>query len=798
MLRAVFIIFLLFSLTSNAQSDSVFYVQDIHVEGNQRTKEDAIIILSGLKMWKWIRVPGPETNNAIRNLWESGDFKNIEIDKKRVKDGIELIIRVEEYYLLGDYSITGLSTGEKKEVLDFEAVKERTVYSPQTIYVIENQIKSVLENRGYLHTKISIDSVKTIDDRVNFTINVEKGERYRVFEIDYENNKELSTGKLNRSLKNMHPHRFLVIPGSLYESNAESELKNLTNYCRRNGYPFADAVLNSVVLVGNKVLLTYGLQNMEKYRIGTFFWKGNELFSDSVLNKVVKDLPGTEYNEDAIFRKLYYSEDYSDVSSLYYEKGYAGVRIAYQLEPRNDSVIDIHVSISEGKKMEFGQIKIAGNVRTKDEIIIRELVTLPGNDFSRSSILISQQKLMQLDYFKANKMDVKMKTDTVNGTVDLTYIVQERISDKLLLSGGYGNQRLVGTVALNFKNFSAKDVFKKGTKWNPLPAGGGQHLSIKGQTDGHGYYGAAFSFYEPWLKNKPRGLSVSSSLANYKDSTGNLNYINSNVAFTHKPFSHFSRVSYGVSYKRYNPHNYDIFGQTTGHFNSLSFQLRFIKNTTNSVYFPTEGIYMKWEGSTSLPPFSRYTSQEALNLSTQDKFKWFEFYKLKFSYKGYAALNSKKTLIIASSFGIGYLGAFNKNIGTIPFQRFLMGGTGLTNYSIMANDYIGLRGYKSGTISSTAGDAFAMKYTLELRKKLLEFDQYMLTAHAFVEGGNSLSKIALFDPYQLNNAVGFGAKIYAPIIGVIGVDVGWGFNKTGFSWSIPTVQVTLGLNVGDF
>lgn len=800
MLKYLFIFFLLLSLSVNAQTDSVFFVQDIRVEGNQRTDEDAIIVLSKLKMGKWIRIPGPETNHAIRILWETGDFKNIEIDKKRVADGIDLIIRVEEYYLLGDYSIVGLSKSEVKDVLEDKSVKERTVYSPQTIYIIENKIKSVLEERGYVNTEISIDSVKTINDHVNFTINVKKGIRYRVYEIDYENNQNLTPRQLNRSLVNMHPHRLLILPGSLYESNPESELKNLADYCRKNGYPFADAELDDVkfVVTGNRVFLTYGLKNMDKYRFGTFSWEGNELFSDSVLNTIVKNLPGMEYNEDMIIKKLYYSEDYSDVSSMYYENGYAAVQLAHQLEPRNDSVIDIKVSISEGKKMEFGQINVAGNVRTKDAIILREVITLPGTDFSRSSIFISQQKLMQLDYFKNNKMDVKMKTDTMDGTVDLTYIVQERISDKLLLSGGYASGRLVGTVALNFKNFSAKDVFKKGTKWNPLPAGGGQHLSLKGQTDGHGYYGAAFSFYEPWLMNKPRGLSLSSSYANYKDSVGSLNFMNSDIAFVHRPFSHFSRLSYGLSYKRYNPHNYDIFGQTTGHFNSLSFQLRFIRNTTNSNYFPTEGVYTKWEATSSLPPFSRYTTQEALSLSTQEKFKWFEFYKLKFSYKGYAALNAKKTWVMASSFGVGYLGAFNKYIGTIPFQRFIMGGTGLTNYSIMANDYIGLRGYKSGTISSAAGDAFAMKYTLELRKKLLQFDNYMLTAHAFLEGGNTLSKIGQFDPYKLNNAIGIGTKVYAPIIGVIGLDVGWGFNKTGFSWSIPTVQVAMGLNVGDF
>lgn len=798
MLRLLFLFFVLLNLSVKSQSDSVFLVQDIRVKGNQRTDEDAIIILSRLKMDQWIQVPGRETTNAIKLLWESGDFKTIEIIRRNVKNGIDLIIRVEEYYLLGDVTINGLSKSETREVLEYDKFLERTTYSPQTIHVIENRISSILNDKGYLFTEISIDSVKTENDRVNFTVNVKKGGRFRVFEIGYENKENLTTDQLNRSLVNIHPRRYFVIPGSLYESNAETELKNIQDYCRIKGFPFATAFVNNVVIVGNRVLLTYALQNMEPYRFGKFIWEGNEVISDSLLNSVVRSLPGANYNKAALNSKLYFAEDYSDISSLYYEKGYAGVRIMHQLEPRNDSVIDVKVLLSEGKKMQFGQVNVVGNVRTKDNVILREVVTLPGKDFSRSAILISQQKLMQLDYFKNNKMDVRMNTDTATGTVDLTYVVEERISDKFLLSGGYGSGSLIGTAALNFKNFSAKDMFKKGTKWSPLPAGGGQQLSIKVQTDGVGYYGFSFSFYEPWLRNKPRGLSLSSSVANFKDTVGSLNFINSDIAFVHKPFSHFSSVSYGLSYKRYNPNNYDVFGQTTGHFNALSLQLRFIKNTTNSLFFPTEGMYIKGESTSSLPPYSRYTEQEALSLTTQEKFKWFEYYKLKFAYKGYAALSSNKSWVMATSFGVGYLGSFNKNIGTIPFQRFLMGGTGLTNYSILANDYIGLRGYEAGSISSTDGDAFAVKYSLELRKKLFEYEQYMFTMHAFMEGGNSLSKISLLDPYQLNNAIGFGAKVYAPIIAVVGLDVGWGFNKSNFSWNVPTVQVTLGLNVGDF
>ena len=402
---------------------------------------------------------------------------------------------------------------------------------------------------------------------------------------------------------------------------------------------------------------------------------------------------------------LYFSNSYNDVSSLYYEQGYASMRLYHQLVPNEETgIIDIDVHIEEGNIMRFGSISFSGNIRTKEFVLLREVLTVPGERFTRSQIILSQQKLSQLDYFKNAEMDVKMNTDTATKTVGIEYVVKEKISDKLYISGGYGT-RLIGTVGFDFKNFSGNDLFKKGTRWNPLPAGGGQHLSLKGQTDGVGYYGGSFNIYEPWLRGKPIGLAFNTSFASINDSLGNLGIFNIQSTLSHKPFKNdlFTYFNYSLGYRTYNADNFDVFGETSGKFNAVTLQAGMLKNTTSGGVFPTSGNRIETSIISSLPPYSRYTETEASSLSTEEKFKWFEYYKFKFSLKHYQSLNPAKKIVLASKFGIGYLGYFNKEVGAVPFGRYFMGGTGITNFDVSANEYIGLRGYESDDISYCHG-----------------------------------------------------------------------------------------------
>ncbi len=799
MSRTFFILFILISSIGFSQNDSIFHVNDIRVEGNIRTHENAIIIRSRLKIDSWISVPGTQTIHAMKALWQTGDYKSIEIIRVNVPRGIELIIKVEEYFKLGSIRYSGLTKSEQRRMTEDLSIEKRIIYNPQSLKVIESQLNNYLNGKGYIENNFFLDSVITNNGLVSLVYKVLKGRRFRVDNIEYTNTEYISNRQFNKSLNKIRPS-ILIWPGSLFEDNGDNEIENIENVAKTNGYPYAEIDSLKLEFDKQKVNLSYSFNESTRYKFGNFKWEGNESIDDTVLNELVEKFKGTIYNIDLINELLYFSNSYNDVSSLYYEKGYAAMRLYHQLVPNAETgIIDINIYIEEGEIMRFGNISFSGNIRTKEFVLLREVLTIPGERFTRSQIILSQQKLAQLDYFKNAEMDVKMNTDTATKTVGIEYVVKEKISDKLYISGGYGT-RLVGTVGFDFKNFSGNDLFKKGTRWNPLPAGGGQHLSLKGQTDGVGYYGGSFNIYEPWLKAKPIGLAFNTSFASINDSLGNLGIFNISSTISHKPFKNdpFTYFNYSLGYKTYNVDNFDIFGETSGKFNSLTLQVGMLKNTTSGVVFPTSGNKIETSIISSLPPYSRYTEIEALNLSTEEKFKWFEYYKFKFSLKHYQSLNPVKNIVLASKFGIGYLGNFNSEVGTVPFGRYFMGGTGITNFDVSANEYIGLRGYESDDISSAIGDPLAIKLSFELQKKVIETDQFMFSTHLFGEFGNTYQSLMDLDPYSLKSSIGFGAKVYAPILGIIGIDVGWGLNKTNFSWQLPAVQFTIGMDIGDF
>ena len=481
---------------------------------------------------------------------------------------------------------------------------------------------------------------------------------------------------------------------------------------------------------------------------------------------------------------------------MYLDNGYANLKLKYKTVVNTDNSITIFVSIKENELYEYGKIAFKGNVRTKDKILRQTVLTNSGEAFSRSKIILSQTKLQQLDYFIPEKFDVKLNIDTTLKKIDVTYIVKERISDRFLVSGGFNGTYLVGTLGFDFKNFELSDAFRKGSRWNPLPAGGGQHLSLKAQSDAQNYYGISFLHEEPRLQNKPIGIGVSSDYAFYNDkNAGTLKLSSSQVGISHytNKRNPFWRLTHQLNYQNYHPNNYSLFGFSSGIYNALNYKAILVNRTVNNTYFPTKGKTLKFEGSSTIP----YSTFKTIDLtkSTQENYKWLEYYKLKTSFKHYVSLNKKQTTILASKFGAGVLGRFSNKLNIVPFGRFKMGGTGITNYSINANDIIGLRGYEAGSLSSDGGDPLALKMSIELRQKIVSFEKWMLTTHLFYENGNTF---AWGDRITLNHASGIGARLFIPMLGVVGVDCGWGFNKQNFTWKEPTVQFTIGLDVGDF
>ncbi|MCT4581349.1 MAG: BamA/TamA family outer membrane protein [Flavobacteriales bacterium] len=783
-----------YALAFWGQQEEVYLVEGIKVEGNTTTSEDAIITLSGLKIGEYIRIPSPKVQYAVQALWDEGVFDDIVISKQVRKEKVFLTIRLKEYQLLGELFFEGVNDSEKKKVLNNKRVQVLKRYSPHALKTINHTIKSVLQSKGYRSSEVLLTAQTDTLKRVNLNYRIEKGERSRIRTIKLLGGLERSKEVLNKlgKLDQAHPFK----QGKYYVQSQEELVQGIIKVYQEKG--FLDVEVDSVAefYEKNNVDFSIYLKEGNQYWLKDIAFNGCELFTEEELKRVVASLVGKVYAKPRLEERLFFEEKRNDVTSRYVDNGYANLKLNFVEQFEGDSIVKIIVEVKEGEQYSYGKIAFKGNVRTKDKILHQTVITASGDQFSRSKIILSQNKLMQLDYFIPEAFDVDLNIDTLNKKVDVTYILKERISDRFLVSGGFDGTYLIGTLGFDFKNFELSDVFRKGARWNPLPAGGGQHLSIKAQSDAQNYYGFSFLFEEPRLKNKPVGIGLSSDYAFYNDGAGGtLSLVSSQIGVSHFPMKNkpFLRLSHQLNYQYYQPENYSLFGFMNGFYNAMSYNVSLVNQTTDNAFFPTTGRLFKLEGRSTIPYSLLKTIDQTA--STQENYKWLEYYKLKASFKLFKPLDKKRNTILASKFGVGALGRFTQDLDVVPFGRFEMGGTGITNYSINANDIIGLRGYDVGSLSSDGGDPLALKMSVELRRKLITFEKWMLTGHAFYENGNTF---AWGDQFSLNHSTGIGGRLYIPMLGVVGVDCGWGMSKQNFDWKKPTVQLTIGLDVGDF
>ncbi len=786
---------ILFFLPRFAQTNDAFVIEDIKVEGNRATTEDAIIILSGLKIGDKITFPSPKVQHAIKTLLKEGVFYDVKVTKEVEEGRNWLLISLKEYYLLSKLEYEGLNNSELNKVQKNNRVSQLKRYSPHSISTIKNAIRELLQRKGYRKLTVETKAVTDSFGRIELKFIINKGLRYKISEVNFIGNKNIDKSKLLKAINSIEKNEVFK-PSKTY-SHKEGFLEGrIVEVYKNKG--FLDVTVDSLVIVeeGKSVNFTAYISEGETYVLNDILFEGNKTFSNQELSSITKPLLNKRYEKNRLEKKLFFEEKRQDITSLYLDHGFANFKLKFREVFLEENKLDIAIDIDEGAIYEFGKIDFRGNVRTKDKVLHQTVITASGNQFSRSKVIMSQQKLMQLDYFIPEEFDVEMNLDTALKTAEVTYFLKERISDRFLVSGGFDGKYLIGTFGFDFKNFELSDVFRKGAKWNPLPAGGGQHLSLKAQSDATNYYGVSFLFEEPRLNNKRIGLALSSDYAFYTDGEeGSLNLISSQVGISHFPKKKnpFLRLSHQLNYRYYNPKDYTLFGFSNGVYNSLTYKALLEEQTTNNAYFPTKGHLLKLEGITTLP--ASYFKSNLNELSNQEKYKWLEYYKFKASIKHYLPLDKRGKTVLASTIGAGYLGRYNNDLDIVPFERFEMGGTGITNYSINANNIIGFRGYDAGALSSEGGDPVVLKMSIELRRKLLSFDKWMMTGHLFYENGNTFS---LGDNIALNHSAGIGSKLYIPLLGVVGVDCGWGFNRANFDWKKPTVQFTIGLDVGDF
>ena len=781
-------------------------ISSIELEGNNSTDPSILILMSGLRVGQVITVPGDELRTAVERLWQQQLFKDVEIQLKNVKDGkIDLVIKMVERPRLSRFSIKGLKKSETNDIRDEIDLQRNQVITEDLINQTRRSINEYFYEKGYYGIKTSFTKEED-KEKPNFEIiriDVDKGRKVKVEDILFVGNDNIESKKLRRLIKPKRKKRKLNIFASskFIEDTYEETKPQIVALYKSQGYRDVSLEYDSIIrLSDDRVNIKIKVNEGRKYYYRNITWVGNVKYRSSFLDTVLGIEKGDIYDQSKLEMRLYQNPAGFDISSLYMDDGYLFFNVnPVEVLVENDS-IDLELRVFEGKQATVNRVTVIGNDKTSDFVVLRVLRTRPGDKFSRSDIQRSMRELASLGFFDPEALDVKPMPNPSNGTVDIEYVVIEKPSDQIEASGGWGGGGnfggFVGTLGLTLNNFSTRKMFEEGG-WNPIPSGDGQKLSLRAQSNGVQYQGYSFSFTEPWLGGaKPNSLSFSvyhSVQAFPFVDTGDPKFktTGATISFGKRvkwPDDYFT-INAGLSYQRYLLQDWTFssatqIGFSNGFANNLSLTGGFSRNSTNQPIYPTEGSNF----NTTLqitPPYSKVKEafrDEPLpyeTMTAQDRFKWIELYKVKFSGQWFMGFpqHAKRKFVFAPAINFGYVGLFNKQIGYSPFEQFRVGGSGLSGFVLYGTDIISQRGYDEGRISDAAtGNGVKpifTKYTLELRYPLTVGQSSTIYAQTFLEAGNAFNNIEEFNPFQVRRAGGIGVRLFLPMFGLLGVDYAW-------------------------
>jgi outer membrane protein insertion porin family len=815
-----------------------YEIGPIRIEGADNFDHNSIRLIAGLRQGQKITVPGTQFSTAIRNLYKEEIFADVEILAEKESAGvIYLVIKLEPRAKLSRFKFKGVSKREADKVRE-----EIDLYSGRTItenllYVTNNRIKGYFREKGFYNVDVKIN--RQVDTLINnseiFFIDINKGQKVKIQVIDIEGNQSISDFKAKLAMKDtkaktswrfFKKSKFSV---SAYERDKKAIMAKYNSIGLRD----AAILVDSVYVIDAKNLgIKLKIDEGQKYYFGNFSWVGNTKFRSSFLDTIIGIKYGDVYDKSLLETRLNFSQDGRDLTSLYQDRGYLFSQVISVESNVVDNHINYQIRIIEGKEARIKNIIIRGNSKTNDYVVRREIRTKPGDLYNRADIIRTQRELAQLGYFDAQAIGINPIPNPQDGTVDIEYTVVEKSSDQIELSGGYGGASatgqasIIGTLGLTFNNFSTKNFFKKGA-WAPLPSGDGQRLSLRAQSNGRYYQSYNFSFTEPWLGGKrPNSLSLfashtlissSGNLKSSPDFTG-ASITGGGIGFGRRkkiPDDFFS-VQYTLNYNLYDIRNYNVFAAfagTKGIAQDISLQYILQRNSISEPIYPQSGSNLTFTSKASLPYSAFDNVDDYTSLTEQERYKYLEYYKIKFTGAWYFPLTKDKKLILSPRIGFGFLGAYNQTKGIIPVERFTLGGSGLTGVNqIGGREIIALRGYDDGAISSTGSDPLIAKYTLELRYPISLNPSATFFALAFVEAGNTFQTLRQFDPFNVKRAAGIGLRIFLPMFGMLGIDYGLGFDtlntySTGYGSTIDNsinskgyfgkLTFSIGMNLGE-
>lgn len=780
------------SLLFDYANPKEYQVGGVTVSGTQFLDESVLINLSGLIVGDTIEIPGEKISKAVTNLWKQGLFSDVKVMANRVQGKlIFLELKLQERPRLSKFTFKGVSKSEADKIREKIRLERDKVVTENVLITTKNVVKDFFVEKGYMNTVVDVKEVRDSAylNREILSIVVDKKQKVKIHNITFEGNTEFKDRKLKHAMKETKEKRWYKIFTSskfIDENYQQDKTKIIAKY-NDKGYRDARIVGDSVYkysenLVNIKIKIDAG----HKYFFRDISWVGNTKHTSQELSSILNIKKGDVYDQSVLDNRLFMNQNGRDVTSLYMDDGYLFFQITpVEINVENDS-IDFEMRMYEGKQAVINKVTVTGNTKTNDRVIMREIRTKPGQLFSRTDIIRTQRELAQLGYFDQEKLGVNPKPNPAEGTVDIEYVVEEKPSDQLELSGGYGANQLVGTLGLSFNNFSARNIFKK-SAWRPLPSGDGQKMSLRFQTNGKAYQSYNASFTEPWLGGKkPNSFSVSGYHSRYVtngrsdddplQSSAKITGASIGLGKRLKKPDDFFTIYHELNFQYFDFKNYSSnFLFPTGFANVLSFTETIGRNSIDAPIFPRRGSQVSLSVQFT-PPYSFFNDIDYKTASDRVKYKFVEFHKWKFQSSWFTEL--ARNLVLNAKMQYGFLGLYNRNLGVAPLERFYLGGDGLTGgYQFDGRELIGLRGYTNNSLTPQGGGTIFDKFTLELRYPVSLNPSATIYLLTFAEGGNAWLKFKDYNPFGVKRSAGVGIRIFLPMFGLLGLDWGYGFDK---------------------
>jgi len=811
----------IYAQTDNFIKGKLYTIDSISVTGLQNFSDKTVISYSGLRKGKEIRLPGEETTGILNKLWNLDLFSDINFYVTKVNgDKISIELSIEELPTLSEFKINGIKKSKTQNIIEETDIKKGKKLSESFLTNTKNYIKNKYKKEGFFDTKVSINTIKDSIDKNTYkmVVNIDKGPRIKIKNISFNGNEIHSDNKLKRKLKNTKQKRSIRFwkKSKYIIKDFKEDKESLLDFYKEKGYRDARVLSDSLTRNSdNSISLNINIEEGKKYYFGDIRFIGNTVYFDNQLKQILGIQKGDAYNGVLLKKRIADTSkpDGQDITNLYQNSGYLFSNInAVEVSAVQDT-IDFEIRINEGKRASFNKISVVGNTKTNDHVIYRELRTKPGEIYSKDQVVRTVRELGQLGFFDAEEINPDFENvDPNSGTVDIKFDLTEAGASQIELQGGYGGGGFIGTLGLAFNNFSMRNILNK-KSYKPLPMGDGQNLSLRLQASQF-YSTYSFSFVEPWLGGR-QPVQFSTNLSHtiqyrYDYFTGTadksqsfqISGLSIGLAKRLRVPDDYFQLSQALSFQYYNLNNYftGLFTFGNGQANNLAYTVALTRNNTfTNPIFPTGGSTFSISAKLTppysiisgrdynklgdLPEFQDMNGNPLIDKIDQEKFKWLEYYKVKFNGTWYTKLIDK--LVLKTQADFGFLGSYNQDRGNIPFERFFLGGDGMINYSMDGRETIALRGYENQSLSSRDGSIIYNKFSIELRYPITLKPTASIYALTFLEAGNGYDSFRLFDPFNSKRSTGVGVRIFMPAFGLLGIDFGYGFDNANPNLNEP-------------